>query len=125
MHGGQRGSSTVLAVVLMAGVLVVAVVAGAWAGVVGARHRAATAADLSALAAAQAHVRGQAPCAAARAVAGRNGVDVVACDAAGGSVRVAVAVGVRIEVLGRSWPVAVRREAWAGPVSPGAGSAAW
>lgn len=114
-----------LAVVLMAGVLVVAVVAGAWAGVVGARHRAATAADLSALAAAQAHVRAQPPCAAAIAVAGRNGVDVVACDAAGGSVRVAVAVPVRIEVLGRSWPVSVRREAWAGPVSRGTGSAAW
>ena len=41
-----------------------------------------------------------------------------------GAVRVTVAVPVRVEVMGR-WPVTVRREAWAGPVSPGTGQAAW
>jgi secretion/DNA translocation related TadE-like protein len=121
----EQGSTAVLAVVLMAGVLVVAIVAGWWAGVVGARHRAATAADLAALAAAEAYVRGQPPCAAASESARLNDVDVVGCAAVGSSVRVAVVVPVRVEILGRSWPVAVRREAWAGPVSPGTGPAAW
>lgn len=114
-----------LAVLLMASLLVVALAAGGWAGVVGARHRAATAADLAALAAAQAYVRGMAPCTAATPVAVRNGADIVACGVVDGSVRVAVTVPVAVEVLGRAWPFAVRREAWAGPISPGTGRAGW
>ena len=58
-------------------------------------------------------------------MARRNGVDVVGCGVHEGAVRVTVAVPVRVEVMGRSWPVTVRREAWAGPVSPGTGQAAW
>ena len=114
---GERGSATVW-VVALAGVLaaigVAAVLVGA--AVVG-RHRATTAADLAALAAAEHAVRG-APgaCAAAGEVAGANGARLTACTVGDGAVvEVAVAVPVRLGPLGVSRAGARAR---AGPVAP-------
>ena len=114
---GERGSATVW-VVALAGVLaaigVAAVLVGA--AVVG-QHRATTAADLAALAAAEHAVRGDpGVCAVAGEVAGANGARLTACavgDAA--VVDVAVAVPVRLGPLGVSLAGARAR---AGPVGP-------
>ncbi len=114
---GERGSATVW-VVALAGVLaaigVTAVLVGA--AVVG-RHRATTAADLAALAAAVHAVRGDpGACAAAGEVAGANGARLTACTVGDGAVvEVAVAVPVRLGPLGVSRAGARAR---AGPVTP-------
>ena len=114
---GERGSATVW-VVALAGVLaaigVAAVLVGA--AVVG-RHRATTAADLAALAAAEHAVRGDPrACAAAGEVAGANGARLSVCTVGDGAVvEVAVAVPVRLGPLGASRAGARAR---AGPVAP-------
>lgn len=114
---GERGSATVW-VVALAGVLaaigVAAVLVGA--AVVG-RHRATTAADLAALAAAEHAVRGDpGACAAAGEVAGANGARLTTCTVASGAV-----VDVAVEVPVRLGPLGVSRagaRARAGPVVP-------
>lgn len=85
------------------------------AGVV-ADHRAAqSAADLSALAGAQALQRGQDPCAAANRIAAANGASVRSCDVSGEEVVVDVTVEAR-SYAGYSPEVTGR--ARAGPISP-------
>jgi secretion/DNA translocation related TadE-like protein len=92
MSSQERGSATLFAVAVI-GVLVLV---GAALGVVGAMihaHRVAqSAADLSAIAAAQARARGRDPCAVASAVAGANRARLDSCAVEGFDVRVQVTV---------------------------------
>lgn len=74
-------------------------VVGVWiAGWIDSVHRARSAADLAALAGAQAHVKDGDACAAARAAATRNGGRVASCDVQGGRRDFLVAVEVRLEL---------------------------
>ncbi len=110
----ERGAASVLGLavtgVLVSLLLGLAVVAAA----VEAGHRAAAAADLAALAGAQAVQRGRDGCAAAHPVARANGATVTRCRRAGDDVEVHVAARV-VPVAGlRALPRVVRR-ARAGP----------
>jgi secretion/DNA translocation related TadE-like protein len=93
----ERGGATLFAVAVI-GVLVLV---GAGLGVVGAMvhaHRAAqSAADLAALAGAQARARGRDPCAAAAAVAGANHATLEGCAVEAADVRL------RVTVAGPHW----------------------
>lgn len=114
---GERGSATVWVVALsgvLAAIGVTVVLVGA--AVVG-RHRATTAADLAALAAAEHAVRGDpGACAAAEAVARANGARLTGCSVDGAAVvEVAVEVTVRLGPVGHH-PAPAR--ARAGPVLP-------
>lgn len=75
----ERGSATAYAVVAVSVLLFVALVITEIAGLVAVRHRAAAAADLSALAASQASIAGHDGCAAARATARRNRARIESC----------------------------------------------
>lgn len=75
----QQGSASAYAVIAASMLVVVALVITEMAGLVAVRHRAASAADLSALSASRASVAGHDGCDAARETARRNGAQVVAC----------------------------------------------
>jgi secretion/DNA translocation related TadE-like protein len=115
---GDRGSATVW-VVALSGVLAAIGMAAVLVGsaVVG-RHRAAGAADLAALAGAEAAVRGRPDvCGEAERVARANGARLTGCDVDPGAVvDVAVEVRVRLGPLGTG---AAAARARAGPVPPG------
>lgn len=87
-----QGSVTILATALAAALLVVAVVAAGLTGLVAAQHRAAAAADLSALAAARQPERA---CEVAAEVAAVNGADLADCATAGAVVTVEVRIPVQ------------------------------
>lgn len=92
---GERGSGSVLVLGLVAAVVVGVLLLAVLGGAVAARHRAQTAADLAALAAAEVSLgrRSGEPCTAARAVAVANGGRLVRCEAhEDGSVLVTVTV---------------------------------
>jgi secretion/DNA translocation related TadE-like protein len=112
----ERGSATLFAVAMI-GVLVLV---GAALGVVGAMvhaHRAAqSAADLAALAAAQARGRGGDPCAAAAGVAAANAARVERCVVEGSDVRLQVTVA-GPHWLGQRHDLSA--QARAGPAGPG------
>ena len=113
----ERGSATVWAVAL-AGVLAAVGLAAVLVGAaVVARHRAASAADLAALAAASRAVAGDpAACATADEVAQANGAALTTCAVGDGAVvEVTVEVGVLLGPLGTRSASAVAR---AGPVPP-------
>lgn len=77
----ERGSNTVTSVGLVCVLLVLGLTVAGLVGIVSANHRAATAADLAALAGADA-ARGLSsgqPCTVAAAVAGRNGASLAGC----------------------------------------------
>lgn len=77
----ERGSNTVTSLGLVCVLLVLGLTMAGLVGVVSANHRAATAADLTALAGADA-ARGLSsgqPCTVAAAVAGRNGASLAGC----------------------------------------------
>lgn len=77
----ERGSNTVTSLGLVCVLLVLGLTMAGLVGVVSANHRAATAADLAALAGADA-ARGLSsgqPCTVAAAVAGRNGASLAGC----------------------------------------------
>lgn len=77
----ERGSNTVTSLGLVCVLLVLGLTLAGLVGVVSANHRAATAADLAALAGADA-ARGLSsgqPCTVAAAVAGRNGAILAGC----------------------------------------------
>ncbi len=94
--GRERGAGTVLCLGLVALLATLLLAVAALGAAVLARHRAAAAADLAALAAAD-RTSGRspgAPCPAAASVAGRNGASLTSCVvAADGSVTVRVACG--------------------------------
>lgn len=97
----DRGSATVLVAISIGTLAAVLVVVLQIAGAVIARHRAETAADLAALAAAAAVVwdAGSA-CARAGSVASANGARMSSCEILGWDVRVTVEVDVRLGLLG-------------------------
>ena len=121
----DRGTATIWVLAVCVLLLMVAGVAAARAAAVLARHRAESAADVAALAAAGRLGTGQAPCLAAEAVARRNSATVDSCrvraDAAGrtGVVDVVVSVPVRLPGIGAT---RVRASARAGRQVAGRGA---
>ena len=116
----ESGSATVLVAVLVGVLVMVALLGAAGAGVLVAHRRASVAADLAALAAAEALGLGRAgtrACSAAGRVGAANGAELTSCQVQGDDVLVRVAV--ERSVMG--WPVTVPARARAGPVSPGSG----
>lgn len=79
MNPRERGSATVQAVSIVVFLTLVAVLCLQAAIVIGLRQRAATAADLAALAASRASVEGDDPCAVAADIAEQNGGRVIDC----------------------------------------------
>lgn len=116
----ERGSNTVTSLGLVCVLLVLGLTMAGLVGVVSANHRAATAADLAALAGADA-ARGLSsgqPCTVAAAVAGRNGASLAGCalpSELSGTVDVRVAIPIEgpfaflgsAEGLSRAGPPAV------------------
>lgn len=97
----ERGAGTVVSAGLCLALCAVMLL-GVWAvGWIGSVHRARTAADLSALAGAQAGGSGRDACTAARQAAGRNHADLRICRVAGHSEDLRVTVEVRTELLPR------------------------
>lgn len=89
--GGDRGSATVIGAVMVVILLAVTTLVVHLGAAVIARHRAAAAADLAALAGASAAVRGsEAPCAAAGRIATTGSGRLDSCDVSGWEVRVVV-----------------------------------
>ncbi|MGD9958539.1 Rv3654c family TadE-like protein [Nocardioides sp.] len=88
----QRGAATVVSLVL-AGVLFLVGLAGSWVGGVVVRHRAAqSAADLTALAGAEAIQTGRAPCPVADRVARENQARMTRCEVSGQEIWIGVEV---------------------------------
>jgi secretion/DNA translocation related TadE-like protein len=118
-RGWDEGIGSVLVLAAVGVVLVALAAAGILAQAVAARHRAATAADLSALAAAErllsGHGSGDA-CTAARAAAAANGGMLAGCRVSGQEVEVTVRVasGPAYRLLRLPDPVRLAR---AGPVA--------
>ncbi|MEO5710339.1 MAG: Rv3654c family TadE-like protein [Nocardioidaceae bacterium] len=107
----ERGSATVLAVVLVAVLAVAALLVASVGGVVADQRRVESAADLAVLAAAGAAQAGDNPCFAAATSARRNGARLASCALDGEVVTVRV---VRSRsVLGR--PVELSSRARGGP----------
>lgn len=112
----EEGSGTVLALTIIAALLVVTVVIAGLIGVVSANRRASAAADLSALAAADAY-RGLAegdPCAVAADLAGRHGAHLESCTFPDRPETVEVTVAVPVAgPMGALGPARVRARAGA------------
>ncbi|WP_300079188.1 Rv3654c family TadE-like protein [Propioniciclava sp.] len=95
---GERGSGSLLAGIgLWALALLVLVLLGAASFALGG-HKVAGAADLAAVAGAQAQVGGADACGAARSSAAANDVEVVSCGVTGDEVEFVVTVSVRLPV---------------------------
>ena len=102
-RAAERGSATVWTVALSAVLAVVGAAVLLIGAAVVARHRAGSAADLAALAAAGRAVQGDAdPCAAAHEVAAANGATVDSC-----AVSAAAVVELRVHVPVRLGPLGV------------------
>jgi secretion/DNA translocation related TadE-like protein len=110
---GERGSASVLAVVLVGRLCVAAVLVAAVGAVVADQRRVASAADLAALAGAAAVQTGRDGCARAGAVAHRNAARLASCVVTG-EVVVVHATRRTAPLLGRR--VTVSSAARAGPV---------
>ncbi len=108
----QRGSATVYALGAVAVLTAAALAALGFTGLATAKHRAAAAADLAALAGASAVTGGGAPCESAAEIAARNRASLTSCRVDGPVVEVAVRVR-GPSLLGLS-PV-LRASARAGP----------
>lgn len=112
MRSGERGSATPFAVACLGLLVLVAAALGVVTAMVHAQRRAQSAADLGALAAAQALARGADGCAVGGRVAGANGAALTSCQVAGREVRLSV------EVAGPRWlgqTADLTAEARAGP----------
>ena len=110
----ERGAATVLAMAL-ASVLMLLGLAAAWVGAVVADHRAAqAAADLAALAGAQAVQVGKSPCLAVEQVARANAAQVTRCSVVGTDVCVSVQTKAPA-LLGRTPTFIGRAHAGPGP----------
>lgn len=117
----ERGSATVIVLVLAAALITMAVAGAAVGALLVGHRRAASAADLAALGAAAALQRPgppatAAPCVRAEEIGVANGARLTDCAVAGEEVRVHVAVDVAM-ALGLTWTVSGR--ARAGPVRAG------
>jgi secretion/DNA translocation related TadE-like protein len=110
----ERGSATLFAVAVIGVLVLVGAALGVVAAMVHAHRVAQSAADLGALAGAEAQARGRDPCAAAAGVAGANGAVLDSCAVEGADVRV------RVTVTGPHWlgqDHDLSAEARAGPAS--------
>lgn len=113
-HGGERGSATVWMVALMALVWVVAAAVVQMGAVRVARHRAQSAADLGALAAAPAAFTAPTEsCGRAKAVIAANDARITSCSVTGGNVDLSVLVHISLPMFGIR---DVMAQARAGPV---------
>ena len=113
----DRGSVTIWAAALAGLVWLGSSVALVYGSAVVARHRAETAADLAALAAAVHVPDGPAgACAVGARIAARNGGSMRGCEVAGDEVEVVVSRQIRLGGIGAFTTVARAR---AGPVKPG------
>jgi secretion/DNA translocation related TadE-like protein len=98
----EGGSATVYAGIALVALTALGVTVSGFTAIAAAQHRAASAADLAALAGAQALQRGADACSAAADLASRNGAAVVECRVDGRTVEV-VARAEGPELLGRAW----------------------
>jgi secretion/DNA translocation related TadE-like protein len=112
LAGDQRGSATVLAVVVSGVLATTFVVAAVIGGALVGQRRAATAADLAALAGASALQQAQPACTVARRLARANDATLTSCTVDGDEVRVGTAVRVP---LWRGRSLTVESAARAGP----------
>jgi secretion/DNA translocation related TadE-like protein len=96
------GSATVYAAFALVALTSLAVIMSGFTAIAAAKHRAAGAADLAALAGAQAFQRGADPCASAADLAARNGAVLADCSVAGRVVTV-IARTDGPHLLGRAW----------------------
>jgi secretion/DNA translocation related TadE-like protein len=112
----QRGTATVLAVSVAGILLLVALALIALGGLVVAQRRAATAADLAALAGATAVQQGSGGCDVAAELARRNGALLVSCRRRGSDLQLRVEVRVDLPIF-RSVDVSARARAGPGEVS--------
>ncbi len=110
----ERGVATALALGMTVLLVISAVVAIGLVRVVAARHAAAAAADLGALAGAAAFAAGTDPCTAAARVVAANGAGLVQCATEGADVLVAAQVRTA-PLLGSSWAPAARARAGPAP----------
>ena len=97
MRPGERGSAVPFAIACLGLLVLLAAALGVVAAMVRAERRAQSAADLGALAAAQAAARGGDACAAGGRVSEANGATVTSCQVSGREVRL------RVEVTGPRW----------------------
>ena len=115
---GERGSGTLLVLSVVIFMLSLASAFGVFGRYIVVGHRAAAAADLAALAGAQAYGTGKDGCAAARAQAARNDQQLGSCSVVGDrvdfvlSVEISAPVPTRVAVL----PAKITATAHAGPV---------
>ena len=115
--GRDRGSVTVLVVAFIAALWLAVTAAAAYGGAVLGRHRAGTAADLAAFAAAVHVLDGESrACSVASQVAMRNGGVLTSCRIGGEDVEVKVSRSVEIAGVGLRTAAARAR---AGPVEGG------
>jgi secretion/DNA translocation related TadE-like protein len=98
----DHGSATVYAAFALVALTALAVMVSGFTVIATAKHRAAGAADLAALAGAQALQRGADPCASAADLAARNGAVLADCAVAGRVVTV-IARTDGPHLLGRAW----------------------
>jgi secretion/DNA translocation related TadE-like protein len=112
----ERGSATLFAVACLAVLVLVAAALGVVAAMVRAHRIAQSAADLAALAVADAVRSGRDPCAAGRSVAEANRALLVSCDLDGADALVTVTVA-GPHWLGQVADLSAR--ARAGPAGPG------
>lgn len=107
----EDGVATVVALAMIAVLVFVAIASAGAVGLVLAQRRAQGAADLAALAAAQALLAGNDPCGAGRLIAERHDVSLHDCAVAGTAVLLTVEVALPKAFAGRT----VRARARAGP----------
>ena len=88
----ERGAASLLVVACLALLLLVGAALGVVAAMVRAHRSAQSAADLAALAAAEAHQRGSPACEAATTIATANAAELTACTVEGQDVHVTVLV---------------------------------
>ena len=117
----ERGLAAPVVVVLTGLLVVVSLLGACLCRLLVDQRRAASAADLAALAAAAAVQRGLEPCGAAREATLHNTAVLVSCSVTGEQVvvRAAVESSVPAGLLGRSRAVSLEAEAHAGPVTAG------
>ncbi|QYJ03126.1 flp pilus-assembly TadE/G-like family protein [Nocardioides panacisoli] len=108
----ERGAATVLVAAVIGVLLLLGAALGFVVGIVVTQRHAQSAADLAALAAAEAVADGRDGCAAGATIARSNGGRLTSCEVAGTTVTVSVAVtGPRWQ----EWSVDLTAEARAGP----------
>jgi secretion/DNA translocation related TadE-like protein len=98
----DRGSATIYAAVALVALTALGVTVSGYTALAAAKHRAGAAADLAALAGAQALQDGGDACVSASSVAARNGAQLAVCVVEGLTVEV-VARADGPHLLGRAW----------------------